>query len=509
MAARGAIGTAGLLILIAFGGAFGLGRFYDDWALAAAAQHAIDTRATAAFILGPFDQHWAPGWWAFEILNERLAGWRSDVLIRGAIAGLVFAQALLVGAVARRLGAGRAAQVTAMAVVVLHPVSAAAFYSLDTYAQVLVNLLAWAALSGVLLAVLASPRAHRVTRRVGLALVLMGAGLVFKEQALTVGAGMGALTLWVWVAMPGERAAARPLALGTAGAVLIAMAFTAMRARMGLWMDPGGPYAVCLTCAPGNVGLLTGGVLLPMQTLDLYLALREPGTRLPALVAGGLGMAAVASMLVAGLIRARERGAPVVPLVLLCLSATFPVLVLAHVGELYANSLVFWAGLLAACAVEGWRARLETCPARTRHLAAGWLVLALVSLAVNQQLNLGEMRRTGLRAAGWVARFERALAEVPAGSAVLVRGLDDLKGPADYSLYRLTTPSLLLRGPVAIQLARRDLVLLDALDAESLAYWRARAGSQARLFVADVLPGRIRVGEAAPPPTAGIPAVAR
>ncbi|MGE3191642.1 MAG: hypothetical protein AB7N90_18300, partial [Vicinamibacterales bacterium] len=283
MSARGAVVTAGLLTALAFTGAFGLGRFYDDWALAAAVQDAFTSGTTWAFILGPFDQHWSPGWWAFEAANEALVGWRSDILIRGAIAALVGAQALVAWAAGRRLGFGWAASAVAMGVVVLHPVNAAAFYSFDTYAQVAVNLIAWTALSRLALGLLAGAPGLRA--RLAWTLAALAGGLLLKEQALTIAAGLGAVAAWFTLAAPASRADRRALWAAVAGAALIGAAFTLLRARMGLWMDPQGPYAVCLACVPGNLGLLTGGSLLPMQTLDVYLALRDPGTRLVPLAA--------------------------------------------------------------------------------------------------------------------------------------------------------------------------------------------------------------------------------
>ena len=127
----------------------------------------------------------------------------------------------------------------------------------------------------------------------------------------------------------------------------------------------------------------------------------------------------------------------------------FPTALLARVGELHAHTVVFWFAALVAIAVDGWMTRVPTD--RTR-LVAGLAVVYVAALAIALRIDLGEMRATGERSASLLSAFRTAARDLPSGSVVRVRGLENVKAPGDYSLYRLTTPGMLLsEGNASLQ----------------------------------------------------------
>lgn len=481
----GLASAASAIVVLAFSRAFGLSRFYDDWYFASGAREAVQSHRFGAFVTGTSAQHWSPLWQAFSFVNAWTVGWQGDLLIRSATVVAVLLGLLAFAWVASRLRLGTAAIVAGMAVLGWHHLNAVAYYSFDCYSQVFADLCTWTSVGLTLAFVAAGDRAPR--RWLGGAVAVYFPSLLVKEQGLAALAGVALVALWVTF---GERIdGARRRALWTAWSVMLAwsMVFVGLRAAAGLWIDQSGPYRICVLCAPGNAGLMLGALVLPVNTAYAYFAAMSPWSVSAVLI--GVGAAIVVSLLVLGVATyRRESGRSQWPLVAVALSVAtlFPAVLLADIGELHAHTAIFWFALLVAMAVDGWYVRLRGASVPVVRTTAVLGAVYVAALFASLQINLGEMRVTGERAEAWLNLFRRAVGQMPPGSVVVVRGLDQTKGPGDYSLYRLTTPGMLLySADVSLRLvAPPELTVVDADDWPAFAAAQPGA-SQARRFVAD------------------------
>lgn len=430
---------------------FGLYPWYDDWLYMYAAGDALARHAPGEFIWSAFTPHWSPLAAAFEILNLRLVGWESDVFVRLTIALLVFVGLIVFAAFARHRGLSGVSIAGGLGTLAFHHINAAAFYSLDCYDQIAADLLAWTSLT--LLVRAAGEPSERALRQCALAIALYVPALLFKEQALTVVAGAAVVAIWA----SRERRAAtvtRRVWNVWVVAVGIAVLFAFARWRAGLWFQPDGPYRLCLTCIPGNVGLLAGSLILPIRTLDVFLALNRWPAALGILLPAALATTCVLWFLVAGLVRNRvARSSRLIHLYLGLLTASFfPVVLLAASVELHAHSALFWFALIVSTALDGWRERLSHARQSARYATATLVGGYLTALFVGLQLNLDEMRASGERSRDWRQRIHAAAAaaSAPRGSRIMLRGLLVVKSPADYGLYRVTLPGYLLAGTAGV-----------------------------------------------------------
>jgi hypothetical protein len=329
---------------------------------------------------------------------------------------------------ARRMGLSTSATVFGVFVLALHPIAAAGYYSFDCYSQVAADTIVWALSALLISAGLGSgPRAA-----VAGAVMIYVPALLFKEQALA--AALNAVVIAAWY---------RNRRLVTAAAVMIAMSagFAWMRAREGLWFDAEGPFALCLSCVPANAATLIGGSLLPVPTSEVYLALRGREWRNPWLAGGGVAFLLCLAFLGVGVAKSRGQPARAGLVMTLLIGATFPVVLLADIGELYSHALLFWVALLAAIAWHALSPRRSVGATAVAMLAAGLL------------FNLSEMRATGRRAAAFLASARTALAPLPDHARVVLEGFDDVAAPRDYSLLRISTPGRLLLYGVALEVA--------------------------------------------------------
>jgi hypothetical protein len=392
------------------------------------------------------------------------------------------------------------ARLAGMAVLGWHHVNAAAYYSFDCYAQVAADLCTWTVV-GLALA-FALDRRSAPSRAARVATVaLFVAGLLIKEQVLASVAGLAVVALWFTVAEPVHQR--RGLWTLLIAIVVAGTAFAWLRAAYGVTLDTAGAASLCWQCVPGNMALVTGGLLLPVRTLEVYLALIQAGSDLPRLIVAGAGAATVTAGLVFGLAAypqndVKRRRVPL--LVALVIASFFPTALLAHVGELYAHTAVFWFALLAAYAVDGLRLRARAFSTPIARALAALGVAYAIALYGGLRMNLADMRATGERAAAWLDAFRGATAGVPDGSTVLVRGLYGAKGPGEYGLYRLTSAGPLLGewggaltfvAPPGVTLVEEDEGRLYPNDPRL----------QRRLFVADFSGEHLTVREA----TAGRP----
>lgn len=473
-----ALAAAALLILLAFGGSFGLHRFFDDWLFASTAMEALD-QGLGASLLRTLDLHWSPLAWAIEAINLRVAGAEADWFIRLISMGLVALHLAFLRAAAGEFRLSATATLLSFAVLALHHVSSVAYYTFDGYSQLGADVLG----DGALVLVLSSIR-DRKRRRGAIvgAVSLFLAALLLKEQAITALFGTAAI---VWWHRCGDEKRGFDRRLGAALAAMLAIAilFASIRWSLGAAADETGPYAVCISCAPGNAGLLLGAVLMPLPTADVYLAARDGHWLSGQMVVAGASLAMLVAVLVPGVVRARltvDRRAPLV--VALLLLHLFPVALLARVTELHAHALLFWFSLTIALAYDA-------LTRASRRGAASWVGLGLavmyaVVLYMGQRTNLGELRETGRRAGEWLARIERATSALPASAAFIVVGWADAKGARDYSPLRLSQPAALLGfgRALPVRWKGRSPQFLD-LDEPGARHWRRDGSFAAPIWV--------------------------
>lgn len=440
---------AAAVTAIVFARGFGLYPWYDDWLYMSAAGDAIARQAPGEFIWSAFTPHWSPLAAAFEIMNLHLVGWESDAFVRLTIALLVFVALIVFAAHARHQGQSSVAIAAGLGTLGFHHINAAAFYSLDCYDQIAADLLTWTSLT--LLVRAAGARSDRALRQCAFAIALYVPALLFKEQALTMVAGTAVVAKWASV----ER---RPVAITQrlwiiwAVIVGIAVLFALARWRAGLSFQPDGPYRLCLTCVPGNIGLLAGSLILPIRTLDVFLALDRWPAALRVVLPAALATIGLLWFLVAGIVRnPAARSGRLIHLYLGLLAASFfPVALLGSSVELHAHSALFWFALVVSTVVDGWRARLSHTRPLVRYTTAAVAGCYVAALLVGLQLNLVEMRASGERSRDWRQRIHAAAASAPRGSTIRVRGLPAVKSPTDYGLYRVTPPGYLLAGTTGV-----------------------------------------------------------
>jgi hypothetical protein len=451
-----AVGAAALAL--SFRSAFGLFRFHDDWTFVSLAASALQGGNVLAFIGRPLEQHWTPGWHFLETVNFIVAGWESDFFIRSLIVLCTALSLVVCHRLLRTLEIGTFGQSIALAVLALHPAAAAARFSFDTYSQVLVDLIGWTATAYVFRAFLT--HGGITARTAWCALGIAASGLLIKEQALS---GFCAVALVVCAGAWRERrwrpsAPERWLLIGL---VAVAAVYGVTRRSLGVVFQPSGSvFSLCIPCVPANIAQLSAAVLMPVRTLVWFDALRATPPNTGRLVAVAIGAASVCAMLLFGIawgVRrnpARARAAIFVG----CagLAAYFPVSLLAHVGELYTHTVIFWLAVAAGWAADTfWR----TSRAITRVPITVAAVAYVVSLGAGQRSNLEEMRLTGERARTWIARIAGATRSIPDGAVLVVVSENAYKAPTDYGLYRLTTPNtLVLTGlaPNAVRYAVRQ-----------------------------------------------------
>jgi hypothetical protein len=122
----------------------------------------------------------------------------------------------------------------------------------------------------------------------------------------------------------------------------------------------------------------------------------------------------------------------------------YPVSIMAHVGELYVHTSLFWFALLVGYAADGWA--MWRKQGRPRRVVALTLAITAycVCLGYGLRSNLREIHATAERTAVWLERFDEALTAVPAGSRVLIYNHNPDRGDRDYGLYRVTSVQSLL-----------------------------------------------------------------
>jgi hypothetical protein len=442
-------GVATLLVVAAFARGFGMYPFYDDWMYLSAAGAALAHHAPGEFIWSAFPPHWSPLSFAFWIFNLRFVGWESDALIRMTNAVMVWAGLMGFSIFARWHGASRLAVVAGMATLGWHHINAAPYYAWDSFDQLAADLLSWAS---VALMITIANRSHaHATRRVAQASALVAPALLIKEEALAAVAGIVLVAIWSSVLVREDVTTRRMRWSAAAATLAMAAGFAALRWHAGLWFDASGPYRFCAACIPGNAGLMLASQIVPVRTLDVFLAVHDWPPDLTVAIRAVLATLAVVPAVAFGLLsRSREDRQLVTLYALLMLASGFPILLQGNVTELHAHTGLFWWALLVTLAVDGWRRRMPSARGAARLALAGVPAVYALALGIGLQSNLAEMRATGERSRAWRARLQASLSSVAPGSRVLVRGVPLVKLSTDYGLYRVSTPGYLLAGIVGL-----------------------------------------------------------
>jgi hypothetical protein len=261
------IAGAALLVAVVFAGAFGLRPFQDDWGFALEAAQAVRAGRAWDFAWGPVAWHWHPLSSGFQALNVATVGVESDILVRSLNAGVLFGTLLLFGVVARRLGCSAMATAIGLCFLAFAQVNAHPLYAFDAYTQHWSDSLAWAAVCCVLLAPIASAARWRLA--LSCAPVAFVLAMLAKETALAAIPAIAAVAIWfIWVERV-DPARRRGVALVAIVVALLGTILLVARIRIAGWLSEVDPYnSLCLSCLPGHLGLLIGGNLAPLSTLD-------------------------------------------------------------------------------------------------------------------------------------------------------------------------------------------------------------------------------------------------
>jgi hypothetical protein len=440
------VGLSGVVaLLVAYMGSFGLHRFHDDWAFVYRASEAVNGNLIS-FIFGPFYQHWSPLWHATETLNFNLAGWKSDWFIRSFIVCMHVLSLVAAWLTIRRMRFGIFGAVATIGVMGLHHAQAAAIYSFDTYSQCAADTLGWLGVIAFWNS-LHERQPWRSTAYWG-ALVLLLLALLFKEQALAA-AGVYVVFAIVHFAQAGEYRRWLHRVWQTCMPVVgITVGFALIRALSGLFLEKSGAFGFSPSSAPANMAQLGLALITPLRTLVWFDALKAQPVQLARLVPAACLSILLLSVLLAGAI-VRMRRCPEYIRVFWMLAGAiivswYPVAIMAHMGELYVHTSLFWFALFVGYATDGWAMWLE----RGRPMRVVTLTLCIVAycacLGYGLRSNLAEIRTTAERAVVWMERFDDALSAVPSGSRVLIYNHSPDRGDRDYGLYRVTTVQYLM-----------------------------------------------------------------
>jgi hypothetical protein len=341
--------------------------------------------------------------------------------------------------------------VATIGVMGLHHAQAAAIYSFDTYSQCAADTFGW-------LGVMAFWRCLHErqpwrSKSYWGALVLLLIALLFKEQALAA-AGVYIIFAIVHLAQAGEYRRWLQSVLQTCLPVVgIAVGFALIRAFSGLFLIKSGSFGFSPSSAPTNMAQLGLALITPFRTLEWFDALKAQPIQIARLVPAACLSILLLSILLAGaIVRMRRRPGCTRAFWMLfgaMIISWYPVSIMAHVGELYVHTSLFWFALLVGYATDGWAIWLENGrPIRVVALTLS-IVAYCVFLGYGLRSNLRDMRATGERAAVWMERFGDALSAIPAGSRVLIYNPNPVRGDRDYGLYRITTVQYLLLEAMA------------------------------------------------------------
>lgn len=392
------------------------GFFADDWEL-----HLVDPRgylARAFFETRPYENY-RPLQGLLVALSQMLFGY-TTLPVHLVNLALHVALAVWVTRALLALGVSRAGAVLGGVYLGVSQLGASAVGGNDTLSLTLGTLAGSAALFW--LAPLRDGPARPAAAAAAFAVSLLA-----KESSLGYLPVLG-LLLWVQLRAEPRKAAGWSLALA-----VIAFAYLRLRAHAGGTLPDlgsGEQMSVGWNVAR-NAGLLALAAVIPLPTTPIFLGAAAREWAWP--VAGGLSAAAVVAFLCWGMTRARK----------LHWLAAFaaaagvslgPVLLLHHVSELYAYSVLPFVALPFGWSAGALVTRNASGPRRVT--ASVLIAFVLCANAWAQHEDARGMRRSGDAAAALMPQLLARLASLPPGGvAVLV---DPPGQPTNYSVFRVT-----------------------------------------------------------------------
>ncbi len=423
------------LLLLAFWRAFGLGRFHDDWGFVHFARQAIENGRVPYLITHPIGQHWSPLWHSVEVLNYLLVGSLNDIFIRSfvALTQTLSLVALVLLCLHWRLRP--LAILSSMLVLGLHHTSAGSLYSFDAYSQCAADCLGW---WGALLLIKSRRADHPA---IGFfPLILLVLGLLFKEQALATAAIYIWILIWTWLSKSMGTFSWKRAVSAIAPVLTIVVVFTALRRWSGVPLQFQGAFRLSPLDTPRNLGQMLTALLSPVRTLAWFDAFRATPRQWGVLVLLFGAAFLLATLLVWGLCRSTRSnqgiGQPVFFVLGAMFLSWFPTSLMAHIGELYVHTSLFWFAMLVGLAVEGWL-RVFSKPWQAAALLVALSGYAF-ALAAGLRANLSEMRLNGERANSTIQKINKTVSTLPEGTVVQVCDASSQERRTDYGLYRNT-----------------------------------------------------------------------
>lgn len=291
------------------------------------------------------------------------------------------------------------------------------------------------------------------------AVAALGMSLLSKESSVgLVGIALVLLLVEAWTHRGLRERVWRPVVVGLALLGLVA-GYWMMRSHAGAVSASVGEerYAFSLGLnLPRNIALLFTSALLPVSSVDLFVAAKSRSVTVLGIY--GLLTALWAGIVLWGMVRSRHKRAIGV-LSGMALMATFPMFLLQHVSELYSyNVLPFVAGALGL-SLDGW---FETSGRKAGFAALAFL-LVLLSHGMADQTKAEWMNRNGRRAAKILESTASLVRDLPGNATVLLVSPETPR--PRYSVFLQDGFQLVEWGGAAIKrLADRPDLTLKILD---------------------------------------------
>ncbi len=373
--------------------------------------------------------------------------------VHAAILALHLGTCFIVGLAGRRLGLGPTGAWSAAAVMGGSQAAVHAVQSLDTLSQVGATFFGLQAIAAVAILTRDGPSRLRSLGWAG-AVPAQSIALLFKESGISALPGQ---LLLLARAEPGNRVPRSRVVIMTLSLGVVVAAYLVVR---GVVVGAGpaigaGRYDFHTGLnIPRNLALLGFSAILPTSSVRLFLDAQADRWVPVILALAGAGV--VATLLIVGCWHSGRR-ALWTWWVMLGIVATFPMVLLNHVSELYTYNLLPFVGLIAGLASE---TLLDRSGPRQRRLIVALLIGILATHVVAARGKADLMEARGAEAARLLGDLRINVQAAPSGSAFRIVDAARSPDPA-YSVFLMPPLDLLLEGPhgLARAIGRPDLEL--------------------------------------------------
>jgi hypothetical protein len=430
------------LQLVLYRQAFGVEPSADDYILAMQIRAGEASGPIAFFQSSPLNDYrplQSLGYWAMGRWNERDPFPLVHVLnfvAFGFYVG-VFVQWL------RLLRLPMGGVIAAFATLFFHPILAGPLADLDGFGRFMVSGFVWLGVYYVV------RYADRLRWAFPLAALCFGVGLGFMEYALAL-VPLAPAALWWSRRDRGRTAAAAGLLL------LLMLMFGAYYAiRISIIGSDSGRLSMDLVQWITNTALLGGAVLYMGDTVSVYVA--QNTAAVATMAASGVAMAA---LIIRGMrlwhasecerghsMETHCRTLTLLPLAFVL--SFFPMVVMSHISEIYAATIVFAVALMMGSAMAGWSRR----PRWYLRPAIPVFVLLLLWASSSVVRKVASLKETGERAQVQIASV---LAAIPTDArdvrVALIFRESDLPARRTYSVFRGGDDHLIQPGQSAVSL---------------------------------------------------------